>query len=235
MANISMILKAAKSAKSAATKAEKAAAAEKAQRTLDAICRKATENAKGWLAGERERFEADIRDFFKDKTAQAALSDGVGVFFGKDNELETRVSKNYGPYVISLEGSLPGSHFPTVMKVSLRANVRVSKFIAKRLYVSQEELDRNSIEGLLMHEHDGHLRFRFVPVEELEKAAKDANAELIEMGTTEASGVEVYLTALVVAGQILLNRSDWFEGSKYGPDGKEIDFDLWHVYVPKAE
>ena len=210
---------------------------DKIRRTIDAIADKAIARVTGWLANEPEMIKRDIRSFFlegtDDKGLVEYLADGCGLYFGRV-EYDALASKDFGPYVMALEASNPGSHFPYVLKINVRSGIKLNKVISK--YLGVEHISRDVVEELLKFEKMCKLPLNFVSAEAFSQFTK-FNFEPFEVAKTEAvigkeTVIPVTCYVAVIENKVYLTRDDWYEGHVEIPT-EPILFDMRYVHTPR--
>ena len=227
-------------AKVAAEKAADQEKAEKAEKAVEAIANKATTRLTGWLEAKEDMFRKDIRIFFHEgkdadeKPLTEYALDGCGVYFGR-LDADAIYQRDFGPYILGLERSIVGSHFPYVLKVNVRATYKLSKLIAGKLGI--DKVSHELVDELLKFEFDCKLTLNFVSAEEF-VALKNLQFEPTQIGEEEViigkcTPFTVQAYVAVVDGQLYFSRTDWYEGHSEIPE-KPFIFDLRFVPKPKA-
>lgn len=244
MSNIDDILKKAQNAREAAEMKQKKDTAEKANRILSAIAEKATGRVIGWLSKPdmKEGLKDDIYNFFCEgvddagKPLEEYMLQGVGVYFGKIG-YEPIARKDFGPYVLGLEESATGSHYPYTLKIQNRANIRLAKILCKNLSV--EQINPEVIERILNTEEESKVTLLFTDAETFAKEVKseDGEANILNIGTDEevigTTALDVAVLAYPATKRILLTRDDWYMGCSKIPENPEFIFDMRYVYTPQ--
>ena len=172
-----------------------------------------------WFQNEEAAVAQDITDFLQNGEdadgikIRSYLEEGrVSVFYGNYSPERSIVRKSYGGYLMSFERGMEGKS-PFVLVITILANGKLSKLLAKRLGV--EYVSRHGTESLLVQEKAMKLELNFIDIEAFAK--KVGNAEPIELATTEtqigkSTMIEVKVVGFAKNGKAWFSRTDWYKG-----------------------